>query len=328
MRILSGIQPTGKYHIGNYLGAIKHWIRLQEENECFFFIADLHAITIPQDPKELKKAVFEKVAELAALGLSSERCCLFIQSHIQEVPELAWIFSTIIPIGELERMTQYKDKKNKTREAANAGLFLYPALMAADILLYKAEGVPVGQDQVQHLELTRETGRRFNKRFGETFPIPKAMVPELGAKILSLTDPKRKMSKSDPMDSQILLLDEPDAIRKKISRAVTDRGTVVSYDPAKKPGISNLLTIYSLFADMTVKEAEKKFSKRGYAAFKKQLADLLVQKLEPVRRKYAELGSREVYVQEIIKQGAKRARSVAQDTMEEVRNKVGFLPSS
>ena len=327
MRILSGIQPTGKYHIGNYLGAVRHWIKLQEEHECFFFIADLHAITIPQDPKELRKATLQKIIELVALGLNPERCCLFVQSHIQETPELAWIFSTITPIGELERMTQYKDKKNKTKEAANAGLFLYPALMAADILLYKTEGVPVGQDQVQHLELTRETGRRFNKRFGETFQIPKAMVPELGAKILSLTDPKRKMSKSDPMDSQILLLDEPEAIRKKISRAVTDRGTVVSYDPAKKAGISNLLTIYSLFSDMTVKETEKKFSKKGYAAFKKALADLLVQKLDPFRKKYAELGSRETYVQEIIKQGAKRASSLAQDTMAEVREKVGFLPA-
>ncbi|MBI4122999.1 MAG: tryptophan--tRNA ligase [Parcubacteria group bacterium] len=325
MRIVSGIQPTGKYHIGNYLGAIRHWIKLQEEHECFFFVADLHAITLPQDPEELKKATLQKIIELVALGLSTERCCLFVQSHIQEAPELAWIFSTITPIGELERMTQYKDKKNKTKDSANAGLFLYPTLMAADILLYKAEGVPVGQDQLQHLELTRETARRFNKRFGETFLIPKAMVPELGAKILSLTDPKRKMSKSDPLDSQILLLDEPDAIRKKIFRAVTDRGTVVSYDPAKKPGISNLLTVYSLFAEISVKEVERKFAKKGYAVFKKALADLLVRKLEPFRRKYAELASRDVYVQEIIKQGAKRASSVAQDTMEEVRGKVGFL---
>ncbi len=328
MRIVSGIQPTGKYHIGNYLGAIKHWIRLQEEHECLFFVADLHAITIPQDPEELKKATLQKVIELVAIGLNTERCSLFVQSHIQETTELAWIFSTLTPIGELERMTQYKDKKNKTKDSANAGLFLYPALMAADILIYKAEGVPVGQDQVQHLELTRETGRRFNKRFGETFPIPKALLPELGAKILSLADPTRKMSKSDPVDSQILLLDEPDAIQKKIARAVTDRGTVVSYDPAKKPGISNLITIYSLFSDMSVKEVERKFAKKGYAVFKKALADLLVRKLEPFRKKYTELGSREVYIEEIMRQGAKRASSLAQDTMSDVRDKVGFLPSA
>ena len=325
MRIVSGIQPTGAYHIGNYLGAIKHWIKLQDEHECLFFIADLHAITLPQDPATLKKAALEKVIELVALGLNPERCSLFIQSHIQESPELAWIFSTITPMGELERMTQYKDKKNKTKDAANAGLFLYPTLMAADILLYKAEAVPVGQDQIQHLELTRETSRRFNKRFGETFPVPKPLVPELGAKILSLTDPKKKMSKSDPIDSQILLLDMPEAIHKKIARAVTDRGTVISYDPVKKSGISNLLTIYSLFSDMTVKEAEKKFAKKGYAVFKKALTDLLIGKLEPFRRKHAELSSREVYLEEIIRHGAKRARDLAQETMTEVRDKVGFL---
>ena len=328
MRVVSGIQPTGRYHIGNYLGAIRHWIKLQEEHECFFFIADLHAITIPQNPEELKKATLQKIIELVALGLNPERCCLFVQSHIQEAPELAWIFSTLTPIGELERMTQYKDKKNKTKDSANAGLFLYPALMAADILLYKAEGVPVGQDQVQHLELARETAKRFNKRFGETFPIPEAIVPGLGAKILSLTDPKKKMSKSDPLDSQILLLDEPDAIHKKIARAVTDQGTAVSYNPAKKPGVSNLITIYSLVADVAVKEVERKFSKKGYAVFKKQLADLLVRKLEPFRKKYAELGSREVYVHELIKRGQRRAESIAQDTMEEVRDKMGFLPSA
>ncbi|MDO8474245.1 MAG: tryptophan--tRNA ligase [bacterium] len=328
MRILSGIQPTGAYHIGNYLGAIRHWVKLQEDNECFFFIADLHALTQPQDPKILRNSTIEKAIELVALGLDPARSTIFVQSQIKEPTELAWILSTIVPVGELERMTQYKEKsKKKGKESANMGLLNYPVLQAADILLYKTEGVPIGKDQVQHLELSRNLAKRFNQKFGDTFPVPKAMVPslEMGAKILSLQDPKRKMSKSDPPDSQLGMLEDPDSIRRKIANAVTDSGKQIVFNPAEKPGISNLLVIFSLFSEQSIKEVEKKFQKKGYAPFKKALGELLVEKLEPFRKKYEELKRRELYIQEILRQGQKKAQSTAQNTMEEVREKIGLL---
>ena len=325
MRILSGIQPTGRYHIGNYLGAIKHWVRLQEQHEALFFIADLHAITVPQDPFALRQATFEKAVELLSLGINPERATLFVQSHVPEVTELAWIFNTITPLGELERMTQFKDKAKKKKENENMGLLDYPVLQAADVLIYKSQGVPVGKDQEQHLELTRAIARRFNTKFGETFPIPEALIPEQGAKILSLEDPSKKMSKSDPEDSQLGLTEDPSSIRRKIMKAVTDKGKQVSYNPTKKPGISNLLLIYSLFQGKPMKEVERKFKNKGYATFKKALADLLVEKLDPFRRKKKEIESRQVYVKEILRQGANHARTLAQSTMEEVREKIGLL---
>lgn len=324
MRIFSGIQPTGKLHIGNYLGAINQWLELQAENECIFCIVDLHALTVPYDPKTLQELILEKAVIYLAAGINPEKSIIFVQSHVKEHSELAWLLNTITPLGDLSRMTQYKEKAKKFKKNLNAGLLDYPVLMAADILLYKTETVPVGEDQKQHVELARTIARKFNQRFGETFKIPEAKLPKLGARIMSLKDPKRKMSKSDPPESQIGLFDEPEEIRKKIMTAVTDTGKVVKYDPVKKAGISNLLTIYSVFSGKTVKEIEKKFKEKGYANFKKSLSDLLIDSLEPFRRKKKELLTREVYVKEILSQGARRAQTIAQSTMQEVKKKMGL----
>lgn len=341
MRVLSGLAPTGKVHIGNYLGAIKQWLELQEKEECIFFIADLHALTSPYNPRTFQKTIFDAVISYLAAGLDPEKCILFIQSQIKEHTELTWLLSTVTPVGDLLRMTQYKEKAKRFKKNVNAGLLNYPILQAADVLLYKAEAVPVGKDQLQHLELAREIARRFNREFGETFPEPKAILPKSGEKIMSLTEPKKKMSKSaiDPI-SCIYLFDEPDEIRKKIMAAVTDPGKVIKYSPSK-PGISNLLTIYSLFSSETrkqssaeggflfsgksIKELEKSFKGKGYEEFKKSLIKLLINSLEPFRRKRKELLSREVYVKEILNQGAKKAQVIVQSTITDVRKKMGLV---
>lgn len=325
MRILSGIQPTGALHIGNYLGAVHQWLSLQAQHECLFCIVDLHALTQPQTPEEFRKAILQKVIELLAAGLNPEKCTLFIQSHVREHTELAWVLNTLTPVSELERMTQYKDKSQKNPENINAGLFDYPVLMAADILIYKTEAVPVGQDQTQHLELTRTLAKKFNAKFGETFKEPKTLLSAEGAKIMSLQNPVKKMSKSDPANTVIGLFEEADSIKEKVMTAVTDTGKEIKYDLKRKPGVSNLLTIYSLFSGQTVKALEKRFKSKGYASFKKSLGELLSEKLEPMRRKKKEIESREVYVKEILRQGANHARTLAQSTMEEVREKIGLL---
>ncbi|MBI2123788.1 MAG: tryptophan--tRNA ligase [Candidatus Wildermuthbacteria bacterium] len=325
MRILSGIQPTGSLHIGNYLGAVRQWLELQAEHECLFCVVDLHALTQSQNPEEFRKAILQKVTELLAAGLNPETCTLFIQSHVREHTELAWILNTLTPMSELERMTQYKDKSQKNPENINAGLFDYPVLMAADILIYKTEAVPVGQDQTQHLELTRTLAKKFNAKFGNTFIEPKTLLSAEGAKIMSLQNPAKKMSKSDPANTAIGLFEEEDSIKGKIMTAVTDTGKEVKYDLKRKPGVSNLITIYSLFSEQPIKAIEKKFKGKGYAAFKKALGELLSDKLEPMRKKKKEIESREVYVKEILRQGANHARTLAQSTMEEVREKIGLL---
>ncbi len=325
MRIFSGIQPTGELHIGNYLGAVRNWIELQNTGECLFCVVDLHALTVTQKPEEFRKAILNKVIELLALGIDPEKCTLFIQSQVKEHTELAWILNTLAPLGDLERMTQFKDKSKKNKENINMGLLDYPVLMASDILLYKTEAVPVGQDQTQHLELARNLAKKFNALYGHTFTEPKTLLRETGAKIMSLQDPKKKMSKSDGAQTAIGIFDEPSSIEEKISHAVTDTGKEVRFDPEKKPGISNLLTIYSLMSNEPVKMLEKKFKGKGYATFKKDLTDLLVSMLEPFRKKKKELKARELYVQEILRQGASRARSIASSTMEDVRAKIGLL---
>ena len=325
MRVLSGIQPTGQLHIGNYLGAVKYWAQLQEKHNCYFAVVDLHALTVQQDPKAFAKTTMDKVIELLSVGLDPERCTLFLQSSIKEHTELAWIFNTLIPMAELERMTQYKDKAEKNQKNVNAGLFTYPALMAADILLYKTDGVPVGKDQEQHLELTRLVARKFNNLYGKTFEEPDSLIPNEGAKVMSLQDPTKKMSKSDAPASYISLFDSPEDIEKKIMRATTDEEDAVTYNPAKKPGVSNLLQIYSLFAQEPVKDLEKKFQGQGYASLKKETARLLADTPEPFRRKKKELESRDLYVREILKRGAKKASLQAASTMEEVRNKIGLV---
>src|SRR3989338_5412881 len=324
MRILSGIAPSGSIHIGNYLGAISQWKELQEIGECIFFIADLHALTTPRNPKTFSQEMLNTAIELLAAGLSPEKCIIFIQSQVKEHTELCWLLNTITPVGELERMTQYKEKSRRFKANINAGLLDYPVLQASDILLYQTDSVPVGQDQKQHLELTKTIARKFNQKYGPTFKIPEVLLLETGAKIMSLNDPEKKMSKSAP-ETCLFLFDEPEVIRKKIMSAVTDAGKTIKYDPVKKPGIANLLIIYSLFSDKPVSQIEKKFGKKGYAELKKSLAELLILKLEPFRRKKKELMAREVYVKEILEQGRKRAEVIAQSTMANVRKKMGLV---
>ena len=324
MRIVSGIQPTGNIHIGNYLGAIKQWISLQEKNECVFMIVDLHALTAPYDPKTLQEKITEKLIAYVAAGVDPEKAIIFVQSEVKEHTELAWLLNTICPVGELERMTQYKDKSKKFKDNINAGLLNYPVLMAADILLYKAEGVPVGKDQAQHVEMTRTLAKKFNSKFGKTFPEPKELMPEFGSKIMSLTDPKKKMSKSDDPKSYISLFDLPEDIEKKIMASETDSGKAVIFNVTKKPGISNLLTIYSILEGKPISAIEKQFKGKGYGDFKKSLAKTVINYLEPFRRKQKELLSREVYVQEILKKGKARAKTMAETTMQEVREKMGL----
>jgi len=324
MRVLSGIQPTGSIHIGSYLGAIKHWVELQEKEECIYFIADLHALTIPRDPKTFQKNIFELAVELLAVGLDPNKCIIFVQSQVKEPTELTWLLNTITSVAELERMTQYKTKAKQFKQNANVGLLDYPVLQAADILLYQTERVPVGKDQVQHLELARTTARKFNRRFGETFIEPNALVLEIGAKVMALTDPKRKMSKSLPKTC-LYLFDELEDIKKKIMSAVTDPGKAIKYDPKTKPGISNLLTIYSLLSQKPISKLEKDFKGKGYQEFKQSLARLVIDFLEPFRKKKKELLTQETYVKEILDQGARKARAIAQVTMKEVRKKMGLI---
>jgi tryptophanyl-tRNA synthetase len=333
MRIFSGIRPTGGLHIGNYLGAIKQWIELQEKNECVFCIVDLHAITTPYDPKELQKNILDTTAVYLAAGINPEKSIIFVQSDVKEHAELAWLLGTITPMGELSRMTQFKEKSKQHKDYINAGLFTYPVLMASDILLYKAQAVPVGKDQEQHVELTRTIAKKFNQKFGlpgqgKVFDEPESILPKVGAKIMSLTDPKRKMSKSDAAQgaplSCISLFDSPEDITKKIMSAETDSGKDVAYNVTKKPGISNLLTIYSLLTGKTTQELEKEFKGKGYGDFKKSLAQVVINYLEPFRRKQKELQTRDVYVKEILAKGASRAKTIAETTMKEVREKMGL----
>ena len=325
MRVFSGIQPTGQIHIGNYLGAIKQWVELQNKAESIFCIVDLHSLTVPYEPKNLKEAILEKAIVYLVAGIDPEKSIIFVQSQIKEHTELAWLLNTVTPVGELERMTQYKEKSKKFKNDLNAGLLNYPILMAADILLYQTDIVPVGEDQKQHVELARTIARKFNQKFGQTFKIPESKIAKSGAKIMNLQKPNKKMSKTDGPDTYIGLFDEPDEIKKKLMRAVTDTGKIIKYDLKKKPGVSNLLTIYSLLSGKTINDLEKKFKGKGYADFKKSLAEVTINYLEPFRKKKKELLSREVYVQEILNRGAKRAESIAQSTMQDVRKKMGLL---
>jgi tryptophanyl-tRNA synthetase len=325
MRIFSGIRPTGELHIGNYLGAIKQWLELQLRAECIFCIVDLHAITTPWEPKELQKNIFDVAVTYLAAGLDPEKCIFFVQSQVREHTELSWLLNVITPIGELNRMTQYKEKVRQFKTNINAGLLNYPVLMAADILLYQTDIVPVGKDQQQHVELAKFIARRFNQKFGQTFKEPKVLLPKIGAKIMSLQNPKKKMSKTDDPRGCIGLFDEPDIIKNKIMTAVTDLGKEIKYNPDKKPGISNLLTIFSLFSNKEIKEIEKEFKGKGYAEFKKSLTKLLIDSLESFRRKKKELLQREVYVKDILDKGTERARVIAQSTMAEVRKKMGLI---
>ncbi|MDP2951102.1 MAG: tryptophan--tRNA ligase [bacterium] len=324
MRIFSGIQPTNQLHIGNYLGAIKQWIELQDNNECIFWIADLHALTVPYQAKELQKRTLEVVATYLAAGIDPEKSIIFRQSDVKEHSELAWLLSTITPVGDLERMTQFKDKSQKHKANINAGLLNYPVLMAADILLYQSNRVPVGIDQKQHIELARTIAKKFNKKFGETFIIPEGLYSKLGAKIMSLTTPDKKMSKSDGPDSFISLFDSPEQIKKKIASATTDSSKEIKYNPEQKPGVSNLLTIYSLFCGKPIKELEKEFTDKGYAELKQGLALLLIEKLKPFRDKKEAITKNPDTLKDILNTGANKARAIAQTTMQLVRANMGL----
>jgi tryptophanyl-tRNA synthetase len=323
MKIFSGIQPTGTLHIGNYLGAIKQWINLQKKNSCIFSIVDLHAITISYDPKELQKNILGVAMDYLAAGLNPQKCIIFVQSHVKEHAELAWLLETLTPLGELERMTQFKEKSQQHKENINAGLFSYPVLMAADILLYKADTVPVGEDQQQHVELSRVLARKFNNKFGKTFPEPKTQLPKFGKRIMSLDNPSQKMSKSLPLGC-INLSDSGETIKEKIGKAVTDSGKEVKYDEKNKPAISNLLIIYHLFSGKTIVELENKYKNKGYAEFKKDLAEVIIKRLADFQKKRKELEKNPQKVEKILADGAKKAQRIATATMKEIKKKMGL----
>ena len=323
-RIFSGVQPTGNLHIGGYLGAMKQWIDLQEQEECFFMIADLHALTIPRNPKTFSKDIFELAVEFIATGLDPKKCVIFVQSQVKEHTELTWLLDIITPVSELERMTQYKTKTKQFKENVNVGLLNYPVLQAADILLYQTDFIPVGKDQIQHLELTKTIARKFNQRFGETFKEPKPLLLKFGEKIMALNNPKKKMSKSMPKTC-LFLFDEPETIKKKIMSAVTDTGKEIKYDVSEKPGISNLLTIYSFFSKKPINQIEKELENKNYAEFKKLLVELLSISLEPIREKRKELLKEKTYINEVLSEGAEKARAIAQATMKKVREKIGLM---
>jgi tryptophanyl-tRNA synthetase len=321
-RIFSGAQPTGELHLGNYLGALKNWVALQDEYEAFYCIVNLHAITLPQDPAKLRAKTIDLARVYLASGVDPERSTIFIQSHVSEHAELTWILSCIARMGELERMTQFKDK-GKGNERAGVGLFTYPVLMAADILLYNADLVPVGQDQKQHLELSRDLAERFNRDFGETFTVPDPYIPKAGASIKSLQDPTRKMSKSDEnVNASIFLMDDADTIVKKFKRAVTDSGTEITFDESR-PAITNLLTIYQLLTGRTAEECVAHFEGKGYGHFKTELADAAIDFLRPFQEKMRELDDETVA--EILLSGAEKARSIASETLADVYAKVGIV---
>jgi len=325
-RIFSGAQPTGNLHIGNYLGALKNWVALQHEFESFFCIVNLHAITLPQDPKILKWKTLDLARIYLASGVDPEVSTIFIQSDVSEHAELAWVLNCIARMGELERMTQFKDKSKGKIERVGAGLFTYPVLMASDILLYQTDLVPIGQDQKQHLELTRDVAERFNRDFGETFKIPEAFIPPVGAKIQSLAEPSKKMSKSDEnLNGSIFLLDDADTITKKIKRAVTDSGTDIKFDQSR-PAINNLLTIYQLLTDKTAEECEADFDGKGYGHFKTELAETVVEFLKPFQERVKEFD--DTALEKILKIGAEKAKVIARETLKTVYDKMGIVGAS
>lgn len=326
-RILSGIQPSGAVTLGNYVGALRNWVELQksDEYECYFMLADLHTITVRQEAKVLRKNAIDLLALFLAAGIDPQKSPVFFQSHVPAHVQLSWVLSCNTYMGELSRMTQFKDKSRKHADNINAGLFTYPVLMAADILLYQADLVPVGEDQKQHLEITRDIAKRFNNAYSETFKIPEPYIPKVGARIMSLQDPTQKMSKSDPNENAyILLLDKPDAIVRKIKRAVTDSGSEVRRGEGKE-GIENLMSIYGAVTGKTMEETEAEFEGKGYGVFKSAVADAVVAALEPIQKRYAELTANRDYLEDVYRSGAQIAERTAFKTIAKVYRKVGFI---
>ncbi len=324
MKIFSGIQPTGKLHIGNYFGAVKNMVRLQNEGEAIFSIVDLHAITVKYDPKELQQKIKDTLLDFLACGIDPEKSIVFIQSQIKEHTELSNLLQNITPLGSLERMTQFKDKSQK-QKSINAGLLVYPILMTADILLYNTDIVPIGNDQKQHLELTQDIVRRFNNQFGEIFKLPKIQIPENGARIMSLKDPFRKMSKSEP-EGCIFVTDEPEIIREKIKKAVVDSLDSISYDKNERPGISNLIDIDASACSVSVTDdlGLKKYNAQTLQ-YKKDVAEKLIKELDPIRKKRKELEKKPEYIQEILEKGREKAQKIATEKIEEVKKAMGLV---
>lgn len=324
--VFSGIQPTGTVTLGNYLGALRNWIPLQDEYDCIYCIVDLHSITVRQEPAQLRHNAMSLLALYLASGISPEKSTVFVQSHVPAHAELAWALDTICYIGELNRMTQFKDKSAKHSDNLNMGLMNYPVLMASDILLYSTDLVPIGKDQTQHLELARNLAERFNNRYSPTFVVPEGFIPKLGAKIMSLQNPLAKMSKSDENPNGFIsMLDDSDTIRRKMRRAVTDSDTEVRFSE-DKPAISNLLTIYSLCSGVSVADAEKQFEGAGYGVFKDAVADAVIATLEPIQKRHKQLMADKDYLNEVLKQGAERANRIASKMVAKVYRKIGFLP--
>ena len=322
-RAVSGVQPTNNLHLGNYLGAIKNWVELQNQYDSFYCIVDLHAITIKQDPKVLRQNVLNVAKTYLALGIDPNKSTIFVQSQVPQHAELAWVLNTVAKVGELERMTQFKDKATQHKENLNMGLFDYPVLMAADILLYDPEIVPVGEDQKQHVELTRDLAERFNSAYGKTFVVPEPLIKKEGARIMGLDDPSKKMSKSaTSANNYIALLDSPEVVAKKISKAVTDSGSTIE-SGAERPALTNLLTIYSLLSGQTIKNIEKEYTGKGYADFKKGLTNTVTEFLSNFQTKFNALDDNEVRA--VLEDGAKKARAIAEKKMEDVKTKIGLL---
>ncbi|MGL2445156.1 tryptophan--tRNA ligase [Helicobacter pylori] len=322
-RVFSGIQPTGQIHLGNYLGAIKHWVELQDEYENLFCVVNSHAITLPIEPTFLKSQSYELVKLLLACGISPKQSGLFIQSEVDEHPALAWLLNCQVSMGEMQRMTQFKDKSLKNPKSVNVGLFNYPILMASDILLYQSDLVPVGEDQKQHLELTRNIAEKFNRDFGDCFKVPEPLIAKVGARVMGLDDPKVKMSKSHQgANHAIFLLDEPDIIVRKIKKAATDSMGVIAFDE-KREGIFNLLNIYMLLSDESPENIEERFKNKGYGDFKKELAEVMIQALKPIQEKYKEISDDEVKA--VLNGGVEKARPLAQMTYQKAKELMGLV---
>ncbi len=325
--LLSGIQPSGKLCIGNYIGALKNWVNLQDEYESIFLVVDMHALTIRQVPAQLRQRCLSFVAQYIACGINPDENTIVIQSHVPQHAELMWVLNSITYMGELNRMTQFKDKSKQHNANINVGLFSYPVLMAADILLYQAHMVPVGSDQKQHLELARDLAQRFNQLYSETFTVPEPFIPTVGGRIMSLQNPEKKMSKSDENDNNILgLLDSPDVLIKKVKRAVTDSNTTIEYDE-NRPGLANLLSIYSQLSGDSIDKIVQDYEGKMYSDFKSDLGELVVETLTPVQEEYKRLMDDKTYLNGVLKKGAEKSFYMARKTMSKVYRKVGFLPN-
>ena len=325
-RMLSGIQPSGDLHLGNYLGAIKNWGARSDLYDCFYFMADLHTITVRQTPADLRRRTLEQLAQYIACGLGPEKNTLFIQSHVHQHAELGWVLNCYTMFGELSRMTQFKDKSSKHAENVNGGLFTYPSLMAADILLYQPDLVPVGHDQKQHCELTRDVAKRFNGIYGDVFKIPEPFIPETGARIMSLNAPESKMSKSMP-EGCVFLMECPEDIQRKFKRAITDSDTenCVRFDPENKPGVANLMSIYSAVTGQTFEQIENEFAGCGYGKFKPVVGEAVVEHLRPIREEAQRLLKDKAYLEGVYRDGAQKASYVAEKTLRKVYKKIGFV---